>query len=474
MVCAMFAFASCEDYTELDPKGQNLLSSVSDIEMLFNHPFSDRGFNFGDDQELIGDQYTSFTNIPNLIVQPQQSLKKIIFTWDESADREAYTNSDYKYATYYEIIGTICNPALAQLETASGDEATKKQLKAEALVLRAYMGWLSVCHFAKWYNASTAANDGGVPYPHEEDLVSEPCTQYSVKEVYDFINKDLDEALALNSLPDKSANQMRVSKAFAYAVKAMVQMAMGNYSEANQAASQSLAINGTISDYNDYIVDALGMDLMTYQYKTIQQLNRPKMEMEEDLFFTYNSPMYACLTPEYTSMFEEGSIFSIYAATDLLTYGMYYVGPMYYGLYLPCIAYNSDFSTNDSGLRTVDMYLIQAEVALRNGNIDESMGILDKIRQKRIVPASYAPLQGTITTKADAIAKFKQISRTENVFTIKNYLNLKRWNTESEWQTTITKTVNGTTFTLSPSSPLWIWTIPQNAINNNPNLKQNY
>jgi hypothetical protein len=130
---------------------------------------------------------------------------------------------------------------------------------------------------------------------------------------------------------------------------------------------------------------------------------------------------------------------------------------------------------SNSGLTTIDMYLIISEVDIRKGNIDDAMGVLDKLRVCRVLPENYAPLKGSITTKADAIYKFKQISRTENLWTIKNFINLKRWNTEdNEWATTLKKTILGKEYILRPNSPLWIWAFPSNATGMNENLTQNY
>ena len=50
----------------------------------------------------------------------------------------------------------------------------------------------------------------------------------------------------------------------------------------------------------------------------------------------------------------------------------------------------------------------------------------------------------------------------------------KRWNQLDDMKETFTRNLLGTTYTLKPESKLWIFPFPQNAINNNPNLKQNY
>ena len=102
------------------------------------------------------------------------------------------------------------------------------------------------------------------------------------------------------------------------------------------------------------------------------------------------------------------------------------------------------------------------------------MQLLDLIRVNRIMPESYAPCAGTITNKGEAIAKFKQVARTEKVMSVMNYINIKCWNSENnEWTETEQKNILGKEYTLKPTSQLWIWTFPSNATSLNPNLTQN-
>jgi hypothetical protein len=103
------------------------------------------------------------------------------------------------------------------------------------------------------------------------------------------------------------------------------------------------------------------------------------------------------------------------------------------------------------------------------------MDALDAIRVKRIDPAVYTPLKGRVNTKADAIFRLKQTSHGENIYSIYNFINRKRWNQLDDYKQKQVKTMAGKVYELEPNSPLWIFPFPQNAINNNPNLlPQNY
>jgi hypothetical protein len=169
------------------------------------------------------------------------------------------------------------------------------------------------------------------------------------------------------------------------------------------------------------------------------------------------------------------------------------------------VAWFSDFragigrpaSYSGTGLTTVDMHLTLAECLLREGKAGEAGVILDQLRERRTMPGHFVP------NGAATIANLKRVSRNENFFTVHNFINLKRWNTDPSWQSTLSKTLqispagfittgenssgNGNqwvpnpgtpvvtkTFTLRPDSPLWVFAFPQSASDFNPNLTPNY
>lgn len=130
-------------------------------------------------------------------------------------------------------------------------------------------------------------------------------------------------------------------------------------------------------------------------------------------------------------------------------------------------------SWNMYGLKSTQQMLIVAECEIRKGNFDEAMGYLDDIRRGRINPETYAPLKGSVNTKEAAIAALKQTALGENVYSIYNFIERKRWNQLDDMKETLKKNILGNEFTLAPDSKLWIFPFPGNAVDNNPNLKQN-
>lgn len=473
------ALGACSDFTEIDPKGKNILNRVEDLDLLLNYEYD---ISASDIRIVVNDGYPGITNIPNLLNESIKTLNGIYTSWDETADRVALTTSDDTYSGLYQIIGQVANPVLQNVDEAAGDRAMADRLKAEALVLRAWCHYCLVNIYAKAYDPATAETDPGIVYRVETDEMQNPNEKLTVEEVYGHILADLDSALNLGSLP-VTPNKMRVGLPFAYAAKAKVLMSMRDYDGAFEAAGESLELKSTIDDYNDL----LAMDAMFGSGLT--EFTRPELELEEELFDTPVMVFYDALPDELWEAFEEGHILKEYLLTDLRMYGSTSYGNLFYGLNTPLIfAYYVYYSP--LGLTTVDMYLTRAECYIREGNIPGAMELLNQIREKRIVTGQYEARSASSTEEAFAI--MKNISRTENFATMKNFINLKRWNTETAYQETLTKTIewdvniyndegkvidtepHSWSGELAPDSPLWIFPFPQNATTFNPNLTQNY
>ena len=221
----------CSDFTEIDPKGKNILNRVEDLDLVLNAHYD---VSCEDVAFMMNDIFPQFVNVPNLLTEKIKTLNGVFATWDETADRAALTATDDKYSNLYAIIGKVANAVLLNIDGATGNRAKADQLKAEALLLRAWCHYILVNLYAEAYDPATAATDPGIVYILETDELAVPDDKKTVAEVYEAILKDLDAAFALNSLPENPA-KMRVGLAFAYAAKAKILMSMRDYDGAFEA-----------------------------------------------------------------------------------------------------------------------------------------------------------------------------------------------------------------------------------------------
>lgn len=471
-MAAVLTLGSCSDFTDVAQKGKNLLSTTTELEMLLNQEM-DPG-SASDFRQMINDRLYAFSNVASQISQPNKTRNVIIWTWDEQQmDKMAeLTASDGDYQTFYGYIGRIANPILSKIDGAKGTDNVRSQLKCEALTLRAWSNFILINKFAKAYNPATASEDPGIINMTEDVDITVPQSQSTVQQIYDQILADCDAAIQLDALPAAAVNRMRWSKACPYAVKAMALLNMQKWTEAEAAAKQALAISPDLCNYWDSSMQTTTKgNILGGTYPVIL---RERLKAVEDYFLTYNLEFFGPVPTESWEAFEQGHAFKDLMTTDRLMYdNVMGMGANMLGLDYT-ITYDLNSVWNPYGLTSAQMYLAVAECEIHQGHIDAAMDYIDRLRATRINPQVYRPLQGSVTTVAEAIAHLKQVTHDEYIYTAYHFISLKRWNQVTGWQQTLSRTIDGTTYTLKPDSKLWIFPFPQNAINNNPNLKQNY
>lgn len=483
MVSAMITLTSCSDFTEIDAKGNNLLTNVSDLELLLNASYGydytiGVELNSRDFEEVCGDFINARAPLASLILVPNKSVQSIRLNWDEQgwiSELPELTLTDQFYNGCYYYIGAIANPILLKVDSSTGDQSKKNAVKAEAYLLRAYFHFLAVQRFAPAYDPATASNTTAICYITEDMDIKTPVAPVSLEQFYANILADVQTAINLDAIPITQNTRMRMNKASAYAVKALALMSMQRYDDAAQAARQALEIDNTVTDYNESMGEKQVQTAMgtTEPHKV---LVRPALEVAEDYFTTFGWTGGDCITPYAQSFIEPGHVYNYYLNTRQL-------GMSKEDADKECeskIGEKGYLITDDNaanfypycGLRSTQMYLVLAEAAIHNSRYDDAMGYLDKIRVNRIVPEEYAPLQGTAPDRVTAIRNLKMSAETEGLFSVWNFVNRKRWNIlDNDFRETITRTVCGVTMTITPESKMWVFPIPTNVCGSNPNLK---
>lgn len=471
LAIAALLCSSCESFTDLEPKGKNLLTTTDQLEMLLNATYDGCAY---DMRQMAGDMIYAYSNIATTISQPVKTRNVIIWTYDEAnMDKMAeLTSTDQDYTNFYGYIGTIANPILTKVDAATGTNSVKKQLKCEALTLRAWSFYMLVNKFAKAYNPATAATDPGVILMTEDKDIQTAQPKSTVEEVYQQILKDINEAIDLDGLPEVAVNKMRFNKPAAYAVKALTLLSMQKYDEAEEAAKQAIALNGTVNNYNTSYLGSTQGYMTGGIYPVI---NRGKKGTDEDYFLNGILDFFKGYTPATMANFEEGHAYKEKMSNMNMIYdylmdaGQNMLGETGFNM-----TYDLNSLWNDGGLRSTQMYLAIAECETHKGNYDTAMEYLDKVRINRIDPAKYQPLKGTVSTKEEAIKHVKQVTMNEDIYSVNIFIDKKRWNQLDDWKQDYSRTLAGKTYTITPDSKMWIFPFPQSVINNNPQITQNY
>jgi hypothetical protein len=157
---------------------------------------------------------------------------------------------DYWKACYTAIAAT--NQALDACNKAA-DPAAYAHQRGEALVARAYAHFMLVNIFAKSYDATTAANDPGIPYVTEpETVVIKQYERKSVAYVYDMVEKDLLAGLPLISDDAYSVPRYHFNRSAAFAFATRFYLYKKDYAKVIAYADNTFSNNDVATNMRQW------------------------------------------------------------------------------------------------------------------------------------------------------------------------------------------------------------------------------
>ena len=110
------------------------------------------------------------------------------------------------------------------------------------------------------------------------------------------------------------------------------------------------------------------------------------------------------------------------------------------------------------GIATDEMYLNRAEAAARQGNTTNALADLNKVLAKRWKTGAFVPLTAS---NADAALALIIVERRKELFGRNlHWADLRRLNQESRFATTLTRTINGNSYSLAADSKRYAYPIP--------------
>lgn len=469
-LAAGFMVSACDKYIDITPKGVVTVDSAYtyyELILMPNRTYWPTCYAL-----LTDDAYSKESNI---LGNENTTLDGINYTFNESADRtelgqnNLYENA-YKYILRYNIV-------IDNIMNVPGEERIKQLGMAEARLLRAWEHFVVVNTYAKAYDPATAATDGGIAIMDKYDLEASP-KKSTVEEVYNFIMKEIDEALPyLQETPDLLGHP---SKAYGYGLKALVCLFHRDWQAAKDAAEQCLALNNTLVDYTKISKVTSNTD---YRYTGGKDGNPEVLDpTTSSVGFTgtlmYN---YGQISKELTDLFDQTNDqrYALFFQNNIGTgaYAYYFELGAGASCWLSGATLNR-FYYSTVGLRTAEVYLIKAECQARLGDISGAMKTLSQIRKNRI--KGYDESSATASSVKDAMEQIIVERRKELLFGFHRFWDLKRLNIESDYAKTITRefpvistTVPKKKYVLNPNSRMYIIPFPKSARARNPHLTLN-
>lgn len=409
------------------PKTLNELQLLLDNQSLFNKSYPAMGQMSTDDIEL-----------PNASFIALDQFNRNTYTWMKEIYPAGYNVIDWNdsYSKIY-YANTVLD-ALTSIPSISNQEANRNAIKGSALFFRANAFYHLLQIFSLPYNATTATSNLGIPLKLSSDL-NIKVQRSTQQESYDQVKKDLNEALSL--LPDIAAYKTRPSKMVVYFLLARIEMLMGNFSESLRNANNALQIYSTLQDFN--LLDP-SVILPTY----------PNFSSEDVLHLVFSTTSAIGFNTNISA-----EIINSFNDPNDLRRAVYLYNNR--GNIIPISLFDRTNSLY-CGYSTNELYLIKAECEARAGNISAAMSSINALLMTRWRRGTFRPL--TAVSGDEALRLIINERRRELMFTGARWFDLRRLSQDSRFAKTLSRTINGVTYTLPPNDPRYALPIPDNEI----------
>jgi hypothetical protein len=324
-------------------------------------------------------------------------------------------------------------------------------LEGAALFLRAFAFYNIAQVFAPAYDSSLLNSPVGIPLRLHADI-NIPSTRSTIGQTYQQIIQDLDSAERLLPAGEPNAYRNRPIRVAAQALLARVYLSMRSYSQARAYADSALQAYSTLIDYNT---------LDTTAGEPFDLLNPETLYQASFLGAAVSTPPYQLALvggPFHPSTRIDPGLVQSYDSNDLRRVIYYYYKPMdssylkgsYAGNFYPF-----------GGLATDELYLIRAEGAARAGDAGSAMTDMNTLLSMRWRRGTFPGY--TVGSAQEALDTVLLERRKELAFRGLRWTDLRRLNAEGANDTLI-RNLNGTKYTLTPNSNLYVLPIPPDVI----------
>ena len=430
---ALALLGSCKKYLDEKPDAHlEIPSSLTDFQALIDRyqvmNTSDPGAG-----EVSSDDYYLLT--ADYLALPDDTYRNQ-YTWQKT---NLFLPASNEWFYVYRIVFTANTilEGLGKLNPADVGQTDFNNNKGQALFARGRALYLAACIWSQAYDPGSAVTELGIPVRLSTDF-NRTSVRASLLDTYGQVITDLTQAAQL--LPQKQVQVIRATKAAAYAMLARTYLSMRQYEKAGLYADSCLQLNSTLTDYNSVSATAA----------------YPFVRFNPEVLFD-------------AEMITEPPINNTRARIDTLLYNSYSPNDLrktlYFkagsnGTYVFKGSYGGSLVPFD-GLATDEQYLIRAESRVRAGRVSDGLADLNALLSKRYKKGTFVNL--TAVSPADALTLVLSERKKELVMRGLRWTDLKRLNKEGA-ALTLTRKVNGQTYTLLPNDPRYALPIPDDII----------
>ena len=234
LAVAALSLTACDQFLDVMPDNRTEIDSQKKVRSLITAAYPETDYLLL--SEFMSDNVDDYgPNNPNTDRFIDQ-----VYHWEEITESDNEDPEMLWGNTYIAI--AAANQAIQSIKDMGGAEKTGLTAEmAEALLCRAYNHFVLVNMFAKAYNSKTAAADLGVTYMQAPETELNPkYERNTVAEVYELIDKDLQEALPWVSDTYYSVPKYHFNQKAAYAFAARFYLFYEKWDKAIEYANMAL------------------------------------------------------------------------------------------------------------------------------------------------------------------------------------------------------------------------------------------
>jgi tetratricopeptide (TPR) repeat protein len=367
-----------------------------------------------------------------------------LYIWANNIYISQTTPVDDWNAPYEQVYtANIVLESIAKINPTTTQATQYNTVKGSALFFRAKAFYNLLQEFAVPYNASGGNSDLGIPLRLSSDI-NLKCPRSSVQASYDQVISDFQSALTL--LPSSSANVALPNTLSTNGFLARVYLSMGNYAEALKYSNAYLTKQNSLTDYNTLQIGAYPIS---------------NNVLVEDVF--HSTAINGGLNSSGSALIDS-NLYNSYDNNDLRKSIFFWSNEGFW-------SWNGTYDVihaNDifNGIATDEIYLIRAECNARAGNVADAMNDLNALLAKRYITNTF--VTRTATDATDALQQILVERRKELIYRGLRWTDLRRLNQTPATAVTLTRIINGNTYTLKPNDPRYTLPIPPQEIQLNP------
>lgn len=389
---------SCsKDFLEIEAKGSLIAKTTLDYEQLMNAVSLQALYapSLYEGDEMAAQQ----TYMDAAAIRSQR-----LFRYEDRVYDEDQLPSETWYLTSIYTFNKAINEVM---QSQGGTDQQKRAILAQAKVGRALCHLYFLNDYSLPYNAATAATDLGVPLLTKADVTQTTFVRASVQECYDFIIKDLTDAL-----PDLGplTHRRKFSRVAAEFLLGRAYMYMAKFNEA------SMHVDAAFAELNKATIP-----LELYDYNIVLDPNSSESWLPDFGFGLSNFPLAAnntevmynvsminfqfqqantyVFSPETAALYDPmDERLLLFSGTEMFNPAhMFPGGMMRYSAAL--------FSGLQVGPSLPDLYLMRSELKARAGDLTGAKSDLEILRSKRM-PANIVAVPANIAGNKEALVRF--------------------------------------------------------------------